>query len=61
MENTHIRTGNKIYDNQGNLVYTGVVPGQEGAKNPTPSINAAKRESRRIQGSALGRGLLKVS
>ena len=61
METAHIRTGNKIYDTKGNLEYTGLVPGTENAETPRPSINAAKRESRRLQGSALGQGLVQVT
>lgn len=52
------RNGHIIRDMSGGIVYTGQVVAGELTK---PSINAAKRESRKLQGSALGRGILRVA
>lgn len=54
------RKAHTIYDTDGNTVFQGFVG--EG-DNKHPSINAAKRESRRLQlaNGGLGRGSLKVS
>jgi hypothetical protein len=54
----YVRKGHVISDMDGNAVFTGMVLAGALSK---PSINAAKRESRRLQGSALGRGILRVS
>ena len=57
MEQQYTRNKHIIKDMAGNVVFTGTV----GSGDLTmPSINAAKRESRRLQGAALGRGLVSV-
>jgi hypothetical protein len=57
MDQQYTRKLNVIKDMAGNVVFTGSV----GSGDLTmPSINAAKRESRRLQGAALGRGLVSV-
>ena len=53
-EQAYERKGNVIRDMNGKAVFTGITLG-------APSINAAKRESRKLQGSALGRGILRVA
>ena len=58
METQYERKGHVIRDMAGEVVFTGTVGQGEFAK---PSINAAKRESRKLQGSALGHGLVRVA
>lgn len=57
MEQKYIRKGHIIYDMDNRAVFTGMatIYGEK-----VPSINAAKRESRRLQGTSLGQGLLRV-
>jgi len=57
-EQQYERTKHIIRDMDDNIVFTGVLKVGE---IEVPSINAAKRESRRLQGSALGQGLLRVA
>lgn len=54
IEQQYSRNKNVIRDTQNNIVFDGKTPTGES------SINAAKRESRKLQGSALGQGLLRV-
>ncbi len=57
MKQKFIRKGNIITDMAGKVLFKG----QWGAdKRKRPSINAAKRESRKLQGNSLGLGLLRV-
>jgi len=57
MTQKYIRIGNVITMMSGKKVFTGTVPGRK----DVPSINAAKRESRKLQGKSLGCGLLRVA
>lgn len=57
MNQEYVRKGHVIKDMKGKVIFTGTVPGKKGIA----SINAAKRESRRIQGNSLGRGILRVA
>ena len=52
-----VRKDHVIKDMKGKVVFTGTVPG----KPKQVSINAAKRESRKLQGANLGTGLLRVA
>ena len=54
----YTRKNHVITDTSGEVVFTGTVGQGEFVR---PSINAAKRESRRLQGTALGRGILRVA
>jgi hypothetical protein len=59
MDTQYERKGHVIRDfGTKEVVFTGTVGQGEFAK---PSINAAKRESRELQGSALGHGLVRVA
>jgi len=53
----YIRKGHIIRDVSGTIVFEGYAGSGE---HRVPSINAAKRESRKLQGSALGLGSLRV-
>lgn len=53
----YTRKGHVIRDMDGNMVFEGYIGYDEARR---PSINAAKRESRKLQGSALGQGLLQL-
>jgi len=54
MKQEYIRKRHVIFNMDGDVVFTG--KDQHGH----PSVNAAKRESRKLQGTALGQGLLHV-
>jgi hypothetical protein len=53
------RKAHVIRDMDENVVFEGKL--DLGALGSLPSINAAKRESRKLQGGALGRGTLRVA
>jgi len=54
----YVRKGHVIKNMAGDVVFTG----SHGAgEKKRPSINAAKRHSRELQGSRLGCGLLRVA
>ena len=57
MKQQFIRKDHIIRNMAGEVVFTGTVPGRP----KSVSINAAKRESRKLQGSSLGLGILRVS
>lgn len=52
-----VRKDHVIKDMKGNAVFTGKTPG----KKDVVSINAAKRESRKLQAGDLGSGILRVA
>ena len=54
----YYRKNHVILDHELQVIFTGTVGAGDLAR---PSINAAKRESRRLQGSALGQGLLQLT
>ena len=58
-EQQYERKAHIIRDMDENIVFEGKL--DLGALGSLPSINAAKRESRRLQGSALGQGMLRVA
>jgi hypothetical protein len=58
MKTEYFRSNHIIADTDGNIVFTGLH--HKGTPFEGPSINAAKRESRRLQGSALGQGMVQV-
>ena len=58
VEQEFTRKDHVIKDMAGKVIFTGK---QGTNKNAPPSINAAKRESRRLQGERLGCGLLRVA
>ncbi len=57
MNQEYIRRDHIITDMTGEVVFTGT---RKIGKGERTSINAAKRESRRLQGSDLGSGILRV-
>lgn len=57
MKAQYFRKGHVIRDAQDNIVFTGTI--QHGDLT-VPSINAAKRESRKLQAGRLGQGSLVV-
>lgn len=58
MKQEYVRRDHVITDMKGNIVFTGMVRRSDGTDS---SINAAKRESRKLQGDNLGCGILRVS
>ena len=58
MNQEFIRKGHIIRDMAGKVVFTGYYQRRDGQ---APSINAAKRESRKLQGNNLGSGILRVA
>ena len=53
------RKGHIIRDMEDNIVFEGKL--SLGELGSIPSVNAAKRESRKLQGSALGQGILRLA
>ena len=58
MDQQFIRKGHIIRDMKGDIVFTGTYARGGDAR---PSNNAAKRESRKLQGQNLGSGILRVA
>ena len=58
MQQQYTRKGHIIRDMAGALVFEGYVGSGDDRR---PSINAAKRESRKLQAGQLGQGLLRVA
>lgn len=58
MNQQYVRKDHVIKDMKGKVVFTGKVKVGNAER---ASINAAKRESRKLQGSNLGSGILRVA
>lgn len=58
MKQEFVRKDHIIRDMAGKVVFTGMFTRRS---TQHPSINAAKRESRKLQGTMLGCGLLRVA
>jgi hypothetical protein len=58
VEQAYTRKGHIIHDMAGAVMFEGYVGSGDDRR---PSINAAKRESRKLQAGQLGQGLLRVA